>query len=141
MAVVVAADLAKIALLEDTLLSSCTAEGVQDRTLVKLSDIGVRSLQIFRNIAGSRDELVQFLKDAVGLNPTRDPADYIEIARLVGVWSNASLVGDVLIKQKAERAASYLPPLIPLHEHEDAKELYEKDAGIGERAHSFEVVF
>ena len=74
----------KIQLLEAPLIAVLTSSGVKEETLAKISDAGVNTLALFCNISGTAEELREFLKEGVGLDPKDLRGGFLEIAKLIG---------------------------------------------------------
>ena len=81
-----------------------------ERTMARLGELGVVTVQGLHTLVDDRKQLRDFLKSAVGIDPTQGFEHTIEARKVVSAWEQSSKRVEVENKRDAERIASNLLP-------------------------------
>ena len=80
------------------------------RTMARFGEMGVTSVQALNTIVDNREQMREFLLDAVGIDKTKGYLHVLEAGKVISAWEQTSKRVEVDNRRDAERLAANLPP-------------------------------
>ena len=86
------------------------SEGVTVPVMVKLYDLGFKTLRLFQKFDSTEERVKEGFKRDLEIDPAASAQNRIEMARLLACWEQASKRVETRNKLDAEAAVQGLPP-------------------------------
>ena len=115
-----------IAKLDARLHSMMQGLGFHERTMARMGELGITTVQTLQTLVDDRPGLREFAKSALGIDSSKGFQHTIEQGKLVSAWEQSSVRVVVENKRDAERVASGLPPQLTGEELTLLKVKFEK---------------